>query len=50
MVILDERLSKKETHPVGIVAKKVRKNGPPSRSSPPQNAPTWAVNPDYNQG
>lgn len=47
MSILDERLSKKETHPVGLVAKKVRKIGSPSTSVPPINTPGWAVDPEY---
>lgn len=50
MATLDERVAKKESHPVGLVAKKVRKTGSPSQSVPPANAPSWAVNADSNQG
>ena len=50
MAALDGRLARKESHPVGLVAKKVRKIGSPSQSLPPANAPSWAVNPEYNKG
>lgn len=50
MVVLDERSARKESHPVGLVAKKVRKMGPPSKSTPPKNAPSWAVDPEYMKG
>ena len=35
---------------MGLVAKKVREIGSPSQSLPPANAPSWAVNPEYNKG
>jgi hypothetical protein len=50
MAALDGRLARKESHPVGLVAKKVRKIGSPSQSLPPANAPSWAVSPDYGKG
>ena len=43
MNVLEERLSKKHPQPIGLVAKKVRKTGTPSESTPPDNVPTWAV-------
>ena len=49
MAVLDERLARKESHPVGLVAKKVRKVGSPSLSLPPPYAPAWSVDPEYNQ-
>ena len=43
MNVLEERLLKKQPQPAGLVAKKVRKTGTPSTSTPPENAPTWAI-------
>ena len=45
MEVLDARLSKRKPQPVGMVAKKVRQIGVPSKSHPPLNAPDWAVSP-----
>ena len=50
MALLDVRLTQKEPHPVGLVAKKVRKVGLPSKSPPPINAPAWSIDPKYNNG
>ena len=50
MALLDLRLAQKEPHPVGLVAKKVRKVGSPSKSSPPINAPVWSIDPKYING
>ena len=50
MALLDARLAQKESHPVGLVAKKVRKVGSPSKSPPPTNAPVWSIDPKYNNG
>lgn len=50
MSTLDARLAKKESHPVVLVAKKVRKIGSPSHSLPPPNAPSWAVDPNFMEG
>ena len=42
--ILDKRLEKKKQKDVcGLVAKKVRKLGNPSSSTPPTDAPSWAI-------
>ena len=46
MALLEERLA----HPVGLVAKKVRKIGSPSKSLPPVNAPVWAVDSHFDIG
>ena len=43
MALLDERLTRRNDSPIGLVAKKVRKIGSPSESLPPTNAPVWAV-------
>ena len=50
MALLEERLAQKEPHPVGLVAKKVRKIGSPSKSLPPVNAPVWAVDSHFDIG
>ena len=50
MALLEERLGQKDPHPVGLVAKKVRKIGSPSKSLPPINAPVWAVDPHFGTG
>ena len=44
MAVLDQRLSARKLQPaVGIVAKKVRRVGDPSKTVPPVGAPSWAV-------
>ena len=43
VAILDERLTRTNDSAIGLVAKKVRKIGSPSKSFPPLNAPGWAV-------
>lgn len=43
MKVLDARLLKKQPQPAGLVAKKIRKEGEPSKSAPPPNAPAWAI-------
>ena len=45
MEVLDDRLAKSQQRQlaVGMVAKKVRKEGTPSDSPPPSDAPSWAV-------
>ena len=45
MEILDDRLTKSQQCQlaVGMVAKKVRKEGTPSDSLPPPDAPSWAL-------
>ena len=50
MTVLDARLERKEPHPVGLVARKVRKAGSPSKTLPPVNAPVWCINPTYKDG
>ena len=50
MAMLDARLAQKGSHPVGLVAKKVRKVGSPYKSRPPVNAPVWSINPEYSNG
>ena len=47
MAVLDERLARSNDAPIGLVAKKVRKNGSPSKSLPPANAPPWSVDLEY---
>lgn len=45
MGVLDTRLAKTQQRQlaIGMVAKKVRKEGTPSDSLPPPDAPSWAV-------
>lgn len=45
MAVLDSRLANSQQHQLatGMVAKKVRKEGAPSDSLPPPDAPSWAV-------
>ena len=44
MAVLDQRLSAKKLQPAfGLVAKKVRRVGHPSKTVPPVGAPSWAV-------
>ena len=44
MALLDQRLSAKKVQPAGgLVAKKVRRIGHPSKTVPPAGAPSWAV-------
>ena len=43
MKVLDSCLLKKQPQPAGLVAKKIRREGEPSTSAPPPNAPTWAI-------
>ncbi len=44
MSTLDSRIAKKQPASPGLVAKKVRKLGEPSSTTPPDDAPKWAVN------
>jgi hypothetical protein len=46
MALLDERLTRRNDSPIGLVAKKVRKIGLPSETLPPTNAPVWAIDAD----
>lgn len=45
MAVLDSRLAKNQQRQIatGMVAKKVRKEGAPSDSLPPSDAPSWAI-------
>lgn len=43
MELLDVRSAKKNLQPLGLVAKKVHKQGTPSDCLPPPDAPSWAV-------
>ena len=43
MNVLEERLLKKKPQSAGLVAKKVRRTGTSSSSTPPDNAPVWAI-------
>ena len=47
MAVLDQQLARSNDAPIGLVAKKVRKNGSPSKSLPPANAPPWQVDHEY---
>ncbi len=49
MSTLDSRIAKKQPASPGLVAKKVRKLGEPSNTTPPDDAPKWAVNSDVIQ-
>lgn len=44
MSVLDSRQPKHQKMSTGMVAKKVRKQGAPSDSLPPSDAPSWALN------
>ena len=43
MAVLDSRMTQEQKMPSGMVAKKVRRQGSPSTSIPPSDAPPWAV-------
>ena len=42
--MLDERFSKSKLNKSDVILCKTRKNGPPSTSLPPVNAPDWTIN------
>ena len=42
--MLDERFSKSKLNKSDIILRKTRKDGPPSTSLPPVNAPDWTIN------
>ncbi len=49
MSTLDSRIAKKQPASPGLVAKKVRKLGEPSSTTPPDDAPKCAVSSDVVQ-
>ncbi len=50
MSALDSRIARKQPASPGLVAKKVRKQGEPSTTTPPGDAPKWAINSGVVQG